>query len=162
MQVEAVKGSYKDAASEAFRNWVGELDRKYHLTGSAVGPHPCPTMVREFQSVIGKETRKQAREKWGGKPDVLVACVGTGSNALGLFHEFINEKEVRMIGVEAGGYGLESGTHSSTLATGEVGVFHGALCYLLQDQDGQIIPPHSIAAGYRIQFNLTMFRLRFI
>lgn len=104
-------------------------------------------MVREFQSVIGKETRMQAWKKWGGKPDVLVACVGTGSNALGLFHEFIADNDVRLIGVEAAGLGLESGTHSSTLATGEVGVYHGAMSYLLQDDDGQIIQPHSIAAG---------------
>ncbi|KAL1317033.1 hypothetical protein HN51_069149 [Arachis hypogaea] len=146
-KVEGVNGSFKDAASEAFRCWVGEMENSYHLTGSAVGPHPCPTMVREFQSVIGRETRKQALEKWGGKPDVLVACVGTGSNALGLFHEFLEDKDVRLIGVEAGGCGLESGRHSSTLATGEVGVYHGALSYLLQDQDGQIIGPHSIAPG---------------
>ncbi|KAJ1384329.1 Tryptophan synthase, beta chain [Sesbania bispinosa] len=146
-QVECVNGSMKDAASEAFRCWVGDLENSYHLTGSAVGPHPCPTMVREFQSVIGKETRMQAWEKWGGKPDVLVACVGTGSNALGLFHEFIPDRDVRLIGVEAAGFGLESGKHSSTLARGEVGVYHGAMSYLLQDEDGQIIGPHSIAAG---------------
>jgi len=104
-------------------------------------------MVREFQSVIGKETRTQALEKWGGKPDVLVACVGTGSNALGLFHEFVDDEDVRLIGVEGGGLGLESGKHSSTLSKGEVGVYHGAISYLLQDQHGQIIHPHSIAAG---------------
>lgn len=97
--------------------------------------------------MIGKETRMQALEKWGGKPDVLVASVGTGSNALGLFHEFIADKDVRFVGVEAGGLGLESGKHSSTLTTGEVGAYHGAISYLLQDQDGQIIHPHSIAAG---------------
>ncbi|KAH1223103.1 hypothetical protein AAZX31_11G004100 [Glycine max] len=146
-QVEAVDGGFTDAASEAFRYWVGDLENRYHLSGSAVGPHPCPTMVREFQSVIGKETRMQALEKWGGKPDVLVASVGTGSNALGLFHEFIADKDVRFVGVEAGGLGLESGKHSSTLTTGEVGAYHGAISYLLQDQDGQIIHPHSIAAG---------------
>ncbi|KAL2349514.1 hypothetical protein Fmac_003514 [Flemingia macrophylla] len=146
-QVEKVEGGFKDAASEAFRYWVGDLERNYHLTGSAVGPHPCPAMVREFQSVIGKETRIQALEKWGGKPDVVVACVGTGSNALGLFHEFIDDRDVRLIGVEAGGMGLESGAHSSSLTTGEVGVYHGAITYLLQDQDGQVIQPHSIAAG---------------
>ncbi|XP_061354555.1 tryptophan synthase beta chain 1-like [Gastrolobium bilobum] len=146
-KVEAVNGSFKDVASEAFRNWVEDLENSYHLTGSAVGPHPCPTMVREFQSVIGKETRMQALEKWGGKPDVLVASVGTGSNALGLFHEFIPDRDVRLIGVEAAGFGLDTGKHSSTLATGEVGVYHGAMTYLLQDEDGQIIQPHSIAAG---------------
>lgn len=124
-----------------------ELENSYHMTGSAVGPHPCPTMVREFQSVMGKETRKQAKEKWGGKPNVIVACVGTGSNAMGMFHEFIEDTDVRLIGVEAAGMGLESGKHSSTLAKGEVGVYHGAMSFLLQDQDGQIIQPHSIAAG---------------
>ncbi|MED6192936.1 hypothetical protein PIB30_014506 [Stylosanthes scabra] len=145
--VEGVNGSYKDAASEAFRSWVGDMEKSYHLSGSAVGPHPCPTMVREFQSVIGRETRKQALEKWGGKPDVLIACVGTGSNALGLFHEYLHDMDVRLIGVEAAGCGLDTGRHSSTLAAGDVGVYHGALTYLLQDQDGQILPPHSIAAG---------------
>ncbi|XP_019444531.1 PREDICTED: tryptophan synthase beta chain 1-like isoform X1 [Lupinus angustifolius] len=146
-QVEAVNGSFKDAASDAFRCWVENLEKSYLLTGSAVGPHPCPTMVREFQSVIGKETKKQALKKWGGKPDVLIACVGTGSNALGLFHEFIKDEDVRLIGVEAGGLGLKSGKHSSTLTNGEVGVYHGAMSYLLQDEYGQIIEPHSIAAG---------------
>ncbi|KAK7405880.1 hypothetical protein VNO78_07492 [Psophocarpus tetragonolobus] len=146
-QVEAVEGGFRDAASEAFRNWVGDLENRYHLSGSAVGPHPCPTMVREFQSVIGKETRMQALEKWGGKPDVLVASVGTGSNALGLFHEFINDTDVRLVGVEAGGLGLDTGKHASTLTTGEVGVYHGAITFLLQDQDGQVVHPYSIAAG---------------
>ncbi|XP_058773052.1 tryptophan synthase beta chain 1-like [Vicia villosa] len=146
-RVEGVNGSFKDASSEAFRYWVEDLENSYHMTGSAVGPHPCPTMVREFQSVIGKETRKQALEKWGGKPDVIVACVGTGSNALGMFDEFISDSDVRLIGVEAAGLGLESGKHSSTLAKGEVGVYHGAISYLLQDDYGQIIQPHSIAAG---------------
>lgn len=126
------------------------MENSYHMTGSAVGPHPCPTMVREFQSVIGKETRKQAREKWGGggKPNVVVACVGTGSNAMGMFHEFIPDTDVRLIGVEAAGFGLESGRHSSALAKGEVGVYHGAITYLLQDEDGQqITVPHSVAPG---------------
>lgn len=140
-------GNFKDATSEAIRKWVGHLENSYYLSGSVVGPHPCPTMVREFQSVIGKETRRQAMEKWGGKPDVLVACVGSGSNALGLFHEFVEDKEVRLVGVEAGGLGLESGFHSATLAKGEVGVYHGAMCYLLQDEEGQIVGPHSIGVG---------------
>lgn len=126
---------------------MGNLESSYYLSGTVVGPHPCPTMVREFQSVIGKETRKQAMEKWGGKPDVLVACVGSGSNALGLFHEFVEDKDVRLIGVEASGFGLESGLHSATLAKGEVGVYHGAMCYLLQDDDGQIVDPHSVGVG---------------
>ncbi|GMJ14594.1 hypothetical protein like AT5G28237 [Hibiscus trionum] len=146
-QVEPVDGTFKDASSEAIRAWVGELETSYYLTGTAVGPHPCPSMVREFQSVIGKETRKQAMEKWGGKPDVLVACMGTGSNALGLFHEFINDEDVRLIGVEAAGFGLHSGKHAATLTRGDVGVYHGALSYLLQDEEGQILGPHSIAVG---------------
>jgi tryptophan synthase beta chain len=104
-------------------------------------------MVREFQSVIGKETRRQAMERWGHKPDVLLACVGSGSNALGLFHEFVKDKDVRLIGVEGAGFGLESGGHSATLARGDVGVYHGAMSYLLQDEEGQIVRPHSIGVG---------------
>ncbi|KAH7545779.1 hypothetical protein FEM48_Zijuj01G0130000 [Ziziphus jujuba var. spinosa] len=146
-QVKSVHGNFKDATSEAIRNWVGDLESNYYLSGTVVGPHPCPTMVREFQSVIGKETRKQAMEKWGGKPDVLVACVGSGSNALGLFHEFLDDQDVRLVGVEAGGFGLDSGLHSATLARGELGVYHGAMCYLLQNDDGQIVGPHSIGVG---------------
>ncbi|XP_058093025.1 tryptophan synthase beta chain 1-like [Magnolia sinica] len=146
-QVKGVEGSFKDATSEAIRDWVGNLATTFYLLGTVVGPHPCPTMVREFQAVIGKETRKQAMEKWGGKPDVLVACVGSGSNAMGLFHDFVGDDDVRLIGVEAGGLGLESGRHSATLARGDVGVYHGAMSYLLQDDEGQIIGPHSIGVG---------------
>ncbi|KAK2644426.1 hypothetical protein Ddye_019621 [Dipteronia dyeriana] len=146
-KVKPVEGSFKDASSEAIRGWVGNLERSYYLLGTVVGPHPCPSMVREFQSVIGMETRRQAMEKWGGKPDVLVACVGSGSNALGLFHEFMEDEEVRLIGVEGGGFGLDSGRHSATLARGEVGVYHGAMSYLLQDEEGQILGTHSIGVG---------------
>ncbi|XP_060203447.1 tryptophan synthase beta chain 1 [Lycium barbarum] len=146
-KIKSAKGSFKDAVSEGIRYWVNNLDSTYFLAGAAVGPHPCPTMVREFQSVIGKETRKQAMEKWGGKPDVLVACVGSGSNALGLFHEFIQDQDVRLIGVEAGGTGLDLDKHSATMARGQVGVYHGAMSYLLQDDEGQIIGPHSIGVG---------------
>ncbi|KAK4485104.1 hypothetical protein RD792_007713 [Penstemon davidsonii] len=146
-QVKSVEGTFKDATSEAIRNWVNNLENSYYLVGTAVGPHPCPSMVREFQSVIGKETRKQAMEKWGGKPDVILACVGSGSNALGIFHEFVRDEDVRLIGVEAGGNGIESGKHSATLAKGEVGVYHGSMSYLLQDEEGQIIGPHSIGVG---------------
>ncbi|WMV48650.1 hypothetical protein MTR67_042035 [Solanum verrucosum] len=146
-KVKSVEGNFKDAMSEGIRNWVNDLERSYYLAGAAIGPHPCPTMVREFQSIIGKETRKQAMDKWGGKPHVLVACVGSGSNALGLFHEFIQDEDVRLIGVEAGGTGLDSGKHSATMARGEVGVYHGAMSYLLQDEEGQIIGPHSIGVG---------------
>ncbi|KAG2688226.1 hypothetical protein I3760_09G085600 [Carya illinoinensis] len=145
--VKSVDGSFKDASSEAIRNWVGNLETSYYLSGTVVGPHPCPSMVREFQSVIGKETRRQAMEKWGGKPDVLLACVGSGSNALGLFHEFVKDKDVRLIGVEGAGFGLGSGRHSATLARGDVGVYHGAMSYLLQDEEGQILEPYSIAVG---------------
>ena len=134
------------------REWVGNLETSYLLTGTAVGPHPCPSMVREFQSVIGKETRRQAMERWGGKPDVLLACVGTGSNALGLFHEFIADEDVRLMGVEAAGFGLHTGKHSATLAKGDVGVYHGAMTYLLQDDEGQIVGPHSIGVGYVLLF----------
>ncbi|KAL3519508.1 hypothetical protein ACH5RR_017657 [Cinchona calisaya] len=138
-QVKAVDGSFKDAMSEAIRNWVGSLETRYFLSGTAVGPHPCPTMVREFQSIIGKEIRKQAKEKWGGEPDVLLACVGSGSNALGMFHEFIGDEDVRLIGIEA--------SHSASLSRGDVGVYHGTMSYLLQDEEGQIIGPHSIGVG---------------
>ncbi|KAI3466586.1 hypothetical protein Pfo_023249 [Paulownia fortunei] len=125
---------------------LGRRPRQQLLLGwhSSRAP-PCPSMVREFQSVIGKETRKQALEKWGDKPDVIVACVGSGSNAMGIFHEFVRDEDVRLIGVEAGGTGIDSGKHSATLAKGEVGVYHGAMSYLLQDDEGQIIEPHSIA-----------------
>ena len=145
--MKSVEGNFKDASSEAIREWVGNLERSYYLTGTVVGPHPCPAMVREFQSVIGKETRKQAMEKWGGLPEVLVACIGSGSNALGLFNEFIKEEDVRLIGVEAAGFGLDSGKHSATLSKGHVGVYHGALSYLLQDDEGQILVPHSVGVG---------------
>ncbi|GFZ03217.1 pyridoxal-5'-phosphate-dependent enzyme family protein [Actinidia rufa] len=130
-QVKCIDGSFKDATSEAIRSWVGNLETSYYLAGTAVGPHPCPTMVREFQAIIGKETRKQAMEKWGGKPDVLVACVGTGSNALGLFHEFLRDEDVRLIGVEAAGASIDGGRHSATLARGDVGVYHGAMSYFV-------------------------------
>ncbi|KAG8634381.1 hypothetical protein MANES_17G036500v8 [Manihot esculenta] len=146
-EVKTAEGSFKDASSQAIREWIGNLETTYHLTGTVVGPHPCPRVVREFQSVIGKETRRQAMEKWGGNPNVLLACVGSGSNALGLFHEFIGDEDVRLIGVEAAVFGLDSGKHAATLARGEVGVYHGAMSYLLQDEEGQIIKPHSIGVG---------------
>lgn len=147
-QVNSVNGNYKFASAEAIREWVNNIETNYyHLQSSIVGPHPCPTMVREFQSVIGKEVRKQAMQKWGGKPDVLVACVGDGSNAMGLFHEFIEDKEVRLVGVEAAGAGLETGRHSAKLAKGSVGVYQGTMSYLLQDDEGNIVDPYSIAVG---------------
>ncbi|CAL9239302.1 unnamed protein product, partial [Arabidopsis halleri] len=146
-QVKSVEGTFKDASSEAIRNWVENLYTTYYLSGTVVGPHPCPIIVREFQSVIGKETRRQANQLWGGKPDVLVACVGSGLNALGLFHEFVGDKDVRLVGIEAAGLGLDSGKHSATLAVGDVGVYHGSMSYLLQDDQGQILNPHSVGVG---------------
>ncbi|XVF03932.1 hypothetical protein REPUB_Repub05bG0036000 [Reevesia pubescens] len=145
--VHSGTATLKDATSEAIRDWVTNVETTHYILGSVAGPHPYPMMVREFHAVIGKETRKQALEKWGGKPDVLVACVGGGSNAMGLFHEFVNDKDIRLIGVEAAGFGLDSGKHAATLTKGEVGVLHGAMSYLLQDEDGQIVEPHSISAG---------------
>ncbi|CAD5329200.1 unnamed protein product [Arabidopsis thaliana] len=145
--VHSGTATLKDATSEAIRDWVTNVETTHYILGSVAGPHPYPMMVRDFHEVIGKETRKQAMEKWGGKPDVLVACVGGGSNAMGLFHEFVDDTEVRMIGVEAAGFGLDSGKHAATLTKGDVGVLHGAMSYLLQDDDGQIIEPHSISAG---------------
>ncbi|NJL09464.1 MAG: tryptophan synthase subunit beta [Calothrix sp. SM1_7_51] len=145
--VEAGTGTLKDATSEAIRDWVTNVETTHYILGSVAGPHPYPMMVREFQAVIGKETRAQSEEKWGGLPDILLACVGGGSNAIGLFHEFIHEPSVRMIGIEAAGEGIDTDKHAATLTLGRVGVLHGAMSYLLQDKDGQIIEPHSISAG---------------
>lgn len=144
--VESGSRSLKDAVNEAIRDWVTNVQSTHYILGSVVGPHPYPLMVREFQSVIGTETRSQILEREGRLPDVLVACVGAGSNAIGFFHPFLDDA-VEMIGVEAAGEGLESGRHAATLIAGSVGVLHGARSYLLQDGDGQIIEAHSIAAG---------------
>jgi len=145
--VEAGTGTLKDATSEAIRDWVTNVETTHYILGSVAGPHPYPMMVRDFHGVIGQETRAQCLEKWGGLPDILIACVGGGSNAMGLFHEFVNEPSVRLIGVEAAGSGIESGKHAATLTHGRVGVLHGAMSYLLQDEDGQIVEAHSISAG---------------
>ena len=145
--VEAGTGTLKDATSEAIRDWVTNVETTHYILGSVAGPHPYPMMVREFQAVIGKETRIQAQEKWGGLPDILLACVGGGSNAIGLFHEFVDETSVRLIGIEAAGLGMDTDKHAATLTRGRVGVLHGAMSYLLQDENGQIIEPHSISAG---------------
>ncbi len=145
--VEAGTGTLKDATSEAIRDWVTNVETTHYILGSVAGPHPYPMMVREFHGVIGQETRQQAQALWGGLPDILVACVGGGSNAMGLFHEFINEPTVRLIGVEAAGEGVSTGKHAATLTAGRVGVLHGAMSYLLQDDEGQVIEPHSISAG---------------
>lgn len=145
--VAAGTGTLKDATSEAIRDWVTNVETTHYILGSVAGPHPYPTIVRDFQAIIGKETRAQAQEKWGGLPDILLACVGGGSNAMGLFHEFVNEPSVRLIGIEAAGEGVDTGKHAATLTKGRVGVLHGAMSYLLQDEEGQVIEPHSISAG---------------
>jgi tryptophan synthase beta chain len=137
----------KDAINEAIRDWVTNVESTYYLIGSAVGPHPYPAMVRDFQSVIGREARSQALEAFGCLPDFVVACVGGGSNAIGLFSPFAADESVRLIGVEAGGRGISSGKHAATLVAGRPGILHGALSYLLQDEDGQVIETHSISAG---------------
>ncbi len=137
----------KDAINEALRDWVTNVRTTYYLLGSALGPHPYPVMVRDFHAVIGKEARSQARRVIGRRPDVLIACVGGGSNAIGLFHPFIDDRRVRIVGVEAGGHGLASGQHGASLSAGRAGVLHGCLTYLLQNDDGQIATAHSISAG---------------
>jgi tryptophan synthase beta chain len=145
--VAAGTGTLKDATSEAIRDWVTNVETTHYILGSVAGPHPYPMIVRDFHNIIGKETRAQALEKWGGLPDILIACVGGGSNAMGLFHEFIEETSIRIIGVEAAGFGVDTDKHAATLTKGRVGVLHGAMSYLLQDEDGQVIEPHSISAG---------------
>lgn len=138
----------KDAINEALRDWVTNIDTTYYLLGSALGPHPYPLMVRDFQAVIGKEAREQILEKEGRLPDYLIACVGGGSNSIGLFHEFLNDKSVKMIGVEAGGRGGGLGEHAARFMNGgKVGVLQGTKSYLLQDNDGQIAATHSVSAG---------------
>ncbi len=137
----------KDAINEAMRDWVTSVESTYYLIGSAVGPHPYPRIVRDFQSVIGRETREQIMNASGRLPDIVVACVGGGSNAIGLFYPFAGDEDVALLGVEAGGSGLESGKHSATLVAGRPGVLHGALSYLLQDENGQVQETHSISAG---------------
>ncbi|MFQ4144108.1 tryptophan synthase subunit beta [Chlorogloeopsis sp. ULAP02] len=145
--VEAGTGTLKDATSEAIRDWVTNVETTHYILGSVAGPHPYPMIVRDFHAVIGEETRAQAQEKWGGLPDILLACVGGGSNAIGLFHEFVDEPSVRLIGVEAAGEGVDTQKHAATLTKGRVGVLHGAMSYILQDEDGQIVEAHSISAG---------------
>jgi tryptophan synthase beta chain len=145
--VEAGARTLKDAINEALRDWVTNVRTTYYLLGSAMGPHPYPMMVRDFQSVIGREARRQLRAAAGRDPDFLVACVGGGSNAIGLFYPFIGARRVRIIGVEAGGHGLTTGHHGASLSAGSIGVLHGAMTYLLQNDDGQIGTAHSISAG---------------
>jgi tryptophan synthase beta chain len=145
--VETGSRTLKDAVNEALRDWVTNVRTTYYVLGSALGPHPYPMMVRDFHTVIGKETRAQARRLIGRLPDVLVACVGGGSNAIGLFHPFIDDRKTRIIGVEAGGHGVASGQHGATLTAGRPGVLHGSMSYLLQSDDGQVAIAHSISAG---------------
>ncbi|MEX2236741.1 MAG: tryptophan synthase subunit beta [Dehalococcoidia bacterium] len=137
----------KDAINEAMRDWVTNVGDSYYLIGSAVGPHPYPLIVRDFQSVIGNEARAQIKGRAGRLPDFVVACVGGGSNAIGLFHAFLDDPDVRLVGVEAGGSSLEAGHHAATISEGSVGVLHGARSYLLQDAGGQVVATHSISAG---------------
>lgn len=137
----------KDAMNEALRDWVTHVDSTHYIIGTAAGPHPYPMLVRDFQAVIGQEARAQCLQQAGRLPDLLVACVGGGSNALGLFHPFVDDEDVRMVGVEAGGLGLETGRHAAPLNAGAVGVLHGNRTYLMQDADGQIQHTHSISAG---------------
>ena len=140
-------GTLKDAMNEAMRDWVTNVHDTYYLIGTAAGPHPYPAMVRDFQAVIGVETRAQVLEAEGRLPDAVVACIGGGSNAIGIFHPFLADDSVRLIGVEAAGHGLSTGKHAASLTGGRPGVLHGNKTYLLQDDDGQIIDAHSISAG---------------
>lgn len=145
--VVAGTGTLKDAMNEALRDWVTNVSDTFYLIGTVAGPHPYPAMVRDFQAVIGKETREQLQAQEGRLPDSLIACIGGGSNALGLFHPFLDDKSVKIIGVEAAGYGVETGKHAASLKGGTPGVLHGNRTYLLQDDDGQIVDAHSISAG---------------
>ncbi|MBZ6378278.1 tryptophan synthase subunit beta [Pacificimonas flava] len=145
--VTAGRATLKDAMNEALRDWVASVSDTYYLIGTAAGPHPYPELVRDFQSVIGKEAKSQLEKAEGRLPDLLIAAIGGGSNAIGLFHPFLNDESVRMIGVEAAGRGLDGPDHAASLAGGKPGVLHGNKTYLLQDDDGQIIEGHSISAG---------------
>jgi len=145
--VTAGSRTLKDAMNEAIRDWVTNVRDTYYLIGSVAGPHPYPAMVRDFQKVIGEEARRQVLEQAGRPPDYIVACVGGGSNAMGIFYPFLSETGVKLVGVEAAGRGLDTGEHAATLNRGSTGVLHGSLSYILQDEDGQILNAHSISAG---------------
>jgi tryptophan synthase beta chain len=145
--VSSGTGTLKDAMNEALRDWVTNVDDTFYCIGTAAGPHPYPEMVRDFQSIIGKEARAQILEREGRLPDAVMACIGGGSNAIGLFHPFIEDEGVRLIGVEAAGHGIETGEHAAALNGGRPGILHGNRTYLLQTDDGQIIDAHSISAG---------------
>ncbi|MEC8531456.1 MAG: tryptophan synthase subunit beta, partial [Pseudomonadota bacterium] len=145
--VETGSSTLKDAMNGALRDWVANVDDTFYVIGTVAGPHPYPAMVRDFQSVIGNETRNQVLTAEGRLPDTLVACIGGGSNAMGLFHPFLDDDNIEIVGVEAAGEGLETGRHAASLAAGKPGILHGNRTYLLQDNDGQIIEAHSISAG---------------
>jgi len=145
--VKAGSRTLKDAINQAMRDWVATVEETHYCIGSVVGPHPFPAMVRDFQSVIGREVRLQFKEREGRLPDILAACVGGGSNSMGLFYPFLADRDVRLVGVEAGGRGSAAGEHSATLCRGRAGVVHGARSYLLQDTDGQVNSTHSVSAG---------------
>ncbi|MES2663915.1 MAG: tryptophan synthase subunit beta [Pseudomonadota bacterium] len=147
ISVESGTRTLKDAMNEALRDWVTRVEDTFYIIGTVAGPHPYPMLVRDFQKIIGEETRRQSLEKWGALPDVLVACVGGGSNAIGLFYPFLQDKLVRIVGVEAGGLGIETGEHAAPLTAGRPGVLHGNRTYLMEDADGQILATHSVSAG---------------
>lgn len=147
VEVTSGTATLKDAMSEALRAWVADVDTTFYVIGSVAGPHPYPTMVRDFQSVVGKELRRQSMDQIGRFPEMIIACVGGGSNAAGIFHPFIDERSVRLVGVEAAGMGLKSGLHAASIGGGEIGVLHGSRTYVLQDGNGQIHNAHSISAG---------------
>lgn len=145
--VSSGTGTLKDAVNEALRDWIANIEDTFYVLGSVVGPHPYPLIVREFQRVIGKETKLQILEKEEKLPNALIACVGGGSNSIGLFYDFIDDRDIRLIGVEAGGLGIPSGKHGASLVGGVVGVLHGSRSFVLQDVNGQILPAHSVSAG---------------
>ncbi|SEO95516.1 tryptophan synthase beta chain [Amphibacillus marinus] len=149
-KVESVSqgsGTLKDAVNEALRYWVANVEDTHYIIGSVVGPHPFPQIVRDFQAVIGEETKAQYQQIEQGLPDAVIACIGGGSNAMGMFYPFVNDRSVKLYGIEAGGSGIETGKHAATLTKGSVGILHGTMTYLLQDQNGQIEEAHSISAG---------------
>ncbi|MEB3323363.1 MAG: tryptophan synthase subunit beta, partial [Synechococcaceae cyanobacterium] len=147
VRVDSGTRTLKDATNEALRDWVTNVDTTHYVIGSVVGPDPFPRMVRDLQAVIGRETRAQVHERTGRLPDEVVACVGGGSNAMGIFAGFLEDASVRLVGVEAAGEGIASGHHAATLSEGRPGVLHGSMSYLLQDDDGQVAPAHSVSAG---------------
>ena len=145
--VSSGTGTLKDAVNEAFRAWAGQVGDTYYLLGSVMGPHPYPAIVRDFQKIIGQETKRQCLEKEGKLPDCVIACVGGGSNAIGMFYDFIEDQSVRLLGAEAAGKGVDTDLHAATLTRGTVGIFHGMKSYFLQNDDGQIMPVYSLSAG---------------